>query len=70
MPLLLVYLRAALAPAYIDPGTGSLIVQAIIAALVAAPLFFRAQISRAVRAIRGSGDDRERGGETADATRR
>jgi hypothetical protein len=39
--------------AYIDPGSGSLIIQALIAGLVAVPIFFRHQISRAVRAIRG-----------------
>ena len=39
--------------AYIDPGSGSLIIQALIAGLVAIPIFFRHQISRAVRAIRG-----------------
>lgn len=38
--------------AYIDPGSGSLIVQAIIATLVAVPFLFRQQIARAVRAIR------------------
>jgi hypothetical protein len=40
--------------AYIDPGSGSLLVQALIAALVAVPIFFRQQISRAVRAVRGA----------------
>ena len=39
--------------AYIDPGAGSLLIQALIAALVAIPIFFRHQISRAVRAICG-----------------
>ncbi len=33
--------------AYIDPGSGSLIIQALIAGLVALPIFFRHQISRA-----------------------
>ena len=37
---------------YIDPGSGSLIIQAIIAGLVAIPFFFRSQIARGVRAIR------------------
>ena len=37
--------------AYIDPGSGSLIIQAVIATLVAIPFFFRQQISRAVRRI-------------------
>jgi superfamily II DNA or RNA helicase len=38
--------------AYIDPGSGSLIIQAVIAGLVAIPFFFRQQIGRVVRAIR------------------
>jgi hypothetical protein len=42
--------------AYIDPGSGSLIVQALIAGLVAIPIFFRHQITRAVRAVRGPRD--------------
>ena len=39
--------------AYIDPGSGSLVVQALIAGLVAIPVFFRHQIARVVRAVRG-----------------
>ena len=39
--------------AYIDPGSGSLIIQALIAGLVAIPIFFRHQISRFLRAVRG-----------------
>jgi hypothetical protein len=39
--------------AYIDPGSGSLIVQALIAGLVAIPVFFRHQIRRFVRTRRG-----------------
>jgi hypothetical protein len=38
--------------AYIDPGTGSMVIQAVIAALVAIPFFFRTQIGRGVRAVR------------------
>jgi hypothetical protein len=38
--------------AYIDPGSGSLIIQAVIATIVAVPFFFRQQIGRIVRAIR------------------
>ena len=40
--------------AYIDPGSGSLIVQAAIATVVAVPFFFRQQIGRAARAIRAN----------------
>ena len=43
--------------AYIDPGSGSLIVQALIAGLVAIPIFFRHQISRIIRSVRGKGDE-------------
>jgi hypothetical protein len=38
--------------AYIDPGSGSLIIQAVIATIVAVPFFFRQQIGRIVRAVR------------------
>jgi hypothetical protein len=44
-------------PAYIDPGSGSLIVQALIATAVAVPFFLRHQIGRVVRAIRGDRSD-------------
>jgi hypothetical protein len=37
--------------AYIDPSSGSLIVQVAIATLVAVPFFLRQQIGRAVRTI-------------------
>ena len=39
--------------AYIDPGSGSLIIQAVIATLVAVPFFLRNKITRAARTIRG-----------------
>jgi hypothetical protein len=41
--------------AYIDPGSGSLVIQALIAGLVAVPIFFRRQISRIVHGVRGDG---------------
>jgi hypothetical protein len=37
---------------YIDPGTGSLVIQAIIAALVALPFFFKRQLARVVSVVR------------------
>jgi hypothetical protein len=46
-------------PAYIDPGSGSLIIQAVIATLVAIPIFFRHQIARASHAFRGRGTSDE-----------
>jgi hypothetical protein len=45
--------------AYIDPGSGSLIIQAVIAMIVAVPLFFRTQLRRIVDVVRrGRGSDR------------
>lgn len=56
--------------AYIDPGSGSLVVQALIAGLVAIPIFFRHQIGRVVRAIRrGDGADARVQGGTDEPSR-
>jgi hypothetical protein len=55
-------------PAYIDPSSGSLIIQAAIAAAIAIPIFLRSQISRAVRALRRS-DNVPTGGDDAAASR-
>lgn len=41
--------------AYIDPGSGSLIIQALIATMVAVPFFLRRQLGRVVSAIRRNG---------------
>jgi hypothetical protein len=38
--------------AYIDPGSGSLIIQAVIATALAVPFFLREQIGRFVRSLR------------------
>jgi hypothetical protein len=38
---------------YIDPGAGSLVIQALLAAILAIPFFFREQVGRAVAAFRG-----------------
>jgi hypothetical protein len=43
--------------AYIDPGSGSLIIQAVIAAVIAVPFFLRNQIGRLVRSVRRDGGD-------------
>lgn len=56
--------------AYIDPGSGSLIIQVVIATLVAIPIFFRTQIGRIVNRVRrhdgtevqAPADDRASGG--------
>jgi hypothetical protein len=39
--------------AYIDPGSGSLIVQAIIGTLVAVPYLLRRQLARVYRSLSG-----------------
>ena len=39
--------------AYIDPGSGSLVIQVLIAGLVAVPVYFRRRIMRFVQAVRG-----------------
>ena len=44
--------------AYIDPGSGSLIIQAAIAAAIAIPIFFRTQIARIVHTVRGPKEDK------------
>jgi hypothetical protein len=42
---------------YIDPGAGSMVIQALLAGLLAVPFFFRTQIGRIVQAIRGRRDE-------------
>ncbi|MFN2419501.1 MAG: hypothetical protein ABR593_11380 [Candidatus Limnocylindria bacterium] len=42
--------------AYIDPGAGTVLIQALIAGMIAVPFFFRSAISRAVDRIRGRTD--------------
>lgn len=39
--------------AYIDPGSGSLIIQVIIASILAVPFFLRTQIARVIGSLRG-----------------
>ena len=55
--------------AYIDPGSGSLIIQAAIAAMVAVPLFFRSQIARLLRTVRGREPGPDTPGTVDDAER-
>lgn len=45
---------------YIDPGAGSLVIQAIIAAIVAVPFFFRNAIRSTVRRLRGGDQPAEK----------
>jgi len=42
--------------AYIDPGSGSLIIQGAIASIVAVAVFFRGQIARLLPGRRGGGE--------------
>jgi hypothetical protein len=51
---------------YIDPGAGSLIVQATIAALLSIPYFLRRQIARAVRTFGRSANRATRAGRPVD----
>ena len=43
--------------AYLDPGAGSLVIQAVLAAALAIPFFLRSHISAIVKRIRGSQPD-------------
>jgi hypothetical protein len=40
---------------YIDPGAGSMVIQAILATALAIPFFFRTRISRVVQRFRSLG---------------
>lgn len=45
---------------YIDPGAGTMVIQAVLAVVIAIPFFFRSQVSRALqhlRELRGRGHD-------------
>jgi hypothetical protein len=42
--------------AYIDPGSGSMLLQVILAGILAVPFFFRRVISDGWRRIRGEGN--------------
>jgi hypothetical protein len=53
---------------YIDPGAGSLFIQAIIAALVSVPFLFRNAIRGAVQRFRRS-DEREEASRPTDSAR-
>lgn len=51
---------------YIDPGAGSMVIQAMLAAALAIPFFFRTQISRAVQKLRSLRGDRDETPSTGD----
>lgn len=54
--------------AYIDPGSGSLIIQVVIATLVAIPIFFRTQIARVIHAVRGDKETEPTADDRVDAS--
>jgi hypothetical protein len=41
---------------YIDPGAGSMVIQAVLAGLLAIPFFFRSQLTRIVNRLRNHRD--------------
>jgi hypothetical protein len=45
--------------AYIDPGSGSMLLQVILAGVLAVPFFFRRVIADAWHRVRGGGDAAE-----------
>lgn len=45
--------------AYLDPGSGSIIIQAAIAGIIAVPVIFRNKISQALKAVRGGSHTEE-----------
>lgn len=45
--------------AYIDPGSGSMLIQVLIAGALAVPFFFRNAIAGVVRRVRGGRDQAE-----------
>lgn len=46
--------------AYIDPGSGSMLLQVILAGVLAVPFFFRRAITDAWHKVRGGGDSSKR----------
>ncbi|MGH2380714.1 MAG: hypothetical protein ACRDG7_05780 [Candidatus Limnocylindria bacterium] len=57
--------------AYIDPGSGSMLLQVLLAGVLAVPFFFRRVIGDAWQRVRGSRDEanRSEGGEDATTDR-
>jgi hypothetical protein len=57
--------------AYLDPGAGSMIFQALLATALAVPLFFRSKVSAIVRRVTGRQEEEASAGAGAgDDTRR
>jgi hypothetical protein len=55
--------------AYIDPGSGSLIIQAVIATVIAIPFFLRHHIARFMRLVRHQDEPTTDAGSPGDSTR-
>jgi hypothetical protein len=53
--------------AYIDPGSGSLVIQAVIAAFVAVPFFFRSRARSLWERLRGTEPPADREGDSGPA---
>jgi len=51
---------------YIDPGAGSLVIQALIAALISVPFVFRSSVARVTRRARNLFHGRNHGATSAD----
>jgi len=45
---------------YIDPGAGSMLVQAVLAGILALPFLFRTQVRAVIERLRRQRDDRPR----------
>ena len=56
--------------AYIDPGSGSMLLQVILAGVLAIPFFFRRVVADAWHRVRGNGDDVADAGRPASTTDR
>lgn len=56
--------------AYIDPGSGSLLLQAILAAILAVPFFFRRTIGDAWHRIRGGSKEESAPSDASDPGKR
>jgi replication-associated recombination protein RarA len=55
---------------YIDPGAGSMVIQAVLAGVLAVPFLFRSAIARAIERVRGrrapSASEKADGGQLPD----
>ena len=54
--------------AYIDPGSGSMLLQVVLASVLAIPFFFRRTVADVWHRVRGNGDDVADAREAVDST--